>query len=207
MFNGGTETSSTVLDWTMSELVKNPEKMKKVTSEVRKKYAIIGTKTDDYDNAFSKEMGYMQNVIKETFRLHPPAPLLIPHVCQTKCQINGYDIEEKTNIIVNAWAIGRDPNKWEDSEIFKPERFSGSPIDFRGTHFDLLPFGSGRRICPGITFGMANVEFPLATFLYHFNWKLPNDVPGEELDMTECVRGTLCRKHPLILIPQIPTNI
>ncbi|KMZ74076.1 hypothetical protein ZOSMA_135G00050 [Zostera marina] len=206
IFIAGTESTSTTLEWVISELVKNPETMKKVTSEVRKTFKIIGTEADDYDNSFSKEMSYMQNVIKETLRLHPPVPLLAPHECREKCQINDYDVEEKTSILVNAWAIGRDPNKWENPEVFKPERFMGNPIDFKGSHFDLIPFGSGKRICPGITFALANVELFLTTILYHFNWKMTDGVPGEELDMTECVKGTLCRKYPLILIPVFPTN-
>ncbi|KMZ73181.1 Premnaspirodiene oxygenase [Zostera marina] len=206
LFIGGTETVSTTIEWAMSELVKNPTTLKKVTSEVRQVCTIFGTKTDDYDNSFSNEMSYMQSVIKETFRLHPPFPLLVPHVCREKCEIRGYDIEEKTNISVNVWAIGRDPNKWEDPEIFKPERFIENPIDFKGSHFDLIPFGSGRRKCPGITFGLANVELSLATLLYHFDWKIPNDIPGKDLDMTEEFRETLGRKHPLILVPVLPTT-
>ncbi|KMZ74075.1 hypothetical protein ZOSMA_135G00040 [Zostera marina] len=207
MFIGGTETASSALEWAMSELVKNPETMKKVTSEVRQLFSITSTEADNYDNSFSNKMSYMQNVIKETFRLHPPLPLISPRQSQEKCQINNYDIDEKTNVLVNAWAIGRDPKKWENPEVFKPERFIGNSIDLKGSHFDLLPFGAGKRICPGITFGLANVELVLATILYHFNWKLPNDVPGKELDMTECVKGILSRKHPLILIPVFPTNI
>ncbi|KMZ73186.1 hypothetical protein ZOSMA_151G00170 [Zostera marina] len=206
LFIGGTETTSTTLEWIISELVKNPTTLKKVTSEVRQKFSITDSKTDDYDNNFSKEMGYMQNVIKESFRLHPPSPLLIPHESREKCQIKGYDIEEKTSVIVNVWAIGRDPNKWKDPEIFKPERFIGNPIDFKGSHFDLIPFGSGRRICPGMTFGLANVELSLATLLYHFDWKIPNDLPGKDLDMAEGFRGTLGRKNPLILVPVFPTT-
>ncbi|KMZ73187.1 Premnaspirodiene oxygenase [Zostera marina] len=205
LFIGGTETTSTTLEWVMSELVKNPTTLKKVTSEVRQKISITDSKTNDYDNNFSKEMGYMQNVIKENFRLHPPAPLLIPHECREKCQIKGYDIEEKTSVIVNAWAIGRDPNKWKDPEMFKPERFIENSIDFKGSNFDLIPFGSGRRICPGMTFGLANVELSLATLLYHFDWKIPNDLPGKDLDMAEGFRGTLGRKNPLILVPVFPT--
>ncbi|KMZ73185.1 Premnaspirodiene oxygenase [Zostera marina] len=206
LFPGGTETTSTTLEWVMSELVKNPTTLKKVTSEVRQKISITDAKTDDCDNNFSNEMGYMQNVIKETFRLHPPVPLLLPHESREKCQIKGYDIEEKTSVIVNVWAIGRDPNKWKDSEIFKPERFIGNPINFKGSHFDLIPFGSGRRICPGMTFGLANVELSLATLLYNFDWKIPNDVPGKDLDMAESLRGTLGRKNPLILVPVFPTT-
>ena len=100
----------------------------------------------------------MKAIIKETFRLHPPAPVLVPRESMEHVTINGYDIPPKTRIYVNAWAIGRDPETWEEPENFKPERFIGSNIDFKGKDFELIPFGAGRRICPAMTFGIASVE-------------------------------------------------
>ncbi|KAA8544291.1 hypothetical protein F0562_022303 [Nyssa sinensis] len=130
------------------------------------------------------ELKYLKSVIRETMRLHPPVPLLLPRESSEKCEINGYEIPAKTTVIVNAWAIGRDPKYWTEAERFQPERFLNSLIDFKGTDFEYIPFGAGRRICPGILFALPNIELPLAQLLYHFNWKLPSGLKQEELDMT-----------------------
>jgi cytochrome P450 len=134
-------------------------------------------------------------------RLHPLGPLLLPRESRERCQINEYDIPAKTRVIVNAWAIGRDPKYWIEAESFKPERFINSPIDFKGTDFEFIPFGGGRRMCPGISFALSNVELPLAELLYNFDWKLPNGMSHQELDMTESFGLSVGRKHDLCLIP------
>jgi len=146
---------------------------------------------------------YLKSLIKETLRLHPSIPLLIPRESMKPCQINGYDIPAKTRVAVNVSAIGRDPKYWVEAESFKPERFLNSSIDFKGTNFEYIPFGAGRRMCPGIVFGLPNVELPLASLLYHFDWKLPNEMKSEELDMTESFGITAGRKYDLRLVPII----
>ncbi|XVF77888.1 hypothetical protein PTKIN_Ptkin14bG0083800 [Pterospermum kingtungense] len=158
IFGAGGETASTTIEWAMSEMLKNPRVLKKAQIEL---------------------------VIKETLRLHPPAPLLIPRENRESCEINGYDIPAKTRVIVNAWAIGRDPNYWTDSEKFYPERFLDSSVDFKGVNFEFIPFGAGRRICPGMSLGIANIELPLAQLLYHFDWKFDDGRKLEDIDMTE----------------------
>lgn len=198
MFTGGSHTSAYALEWAMSELIKNPSTMEKVTDEVRRNFD--QSKTNDY----SAGMDYMQSVIKETLRLHPPLPLILPRECRERTEVNGYMIEKGTKVIVNAWAIGRDPNKWDDPDAFKPERFMGNSMDFKGSHFDLIPFGSGRRGCPGIAFGLATIELAFANILHHFDWKMPNGIPESKLDMDEQVGAAVGRKNPLILVPQIP---
>ncbi|KAM5585305.1 cytochrome P450 71D11-like [Rosa sericea] len=197
IFGAGSETSATAVDWAMSEMVKNPQIMKRAQDEVRE----VFNRKGQVSETSIKEMKYLNSIIKETLRLHPSAPLLIPRECGERCEIGGYEIPVKTKVIVNGWAIGRDPKYWTEPESFHPERFLDSSIDFRGTNFEYIPFGAGRRICPGITYGLANVELPLAMLLYHFDWKLPNGMKHEDLDMTEAFGITVRRKEDLRLIP------
>ncbi|XP_027939382.1 cytochrome P450 71D10-like [Vigna unguiculata] len=192
LFSAGSDTSATIMDWVMSELVKKPEMMEKVQSEVRRIFDGKGY----VDETEIHELKYLRAVMKETLRLHPPVPLLLPRECSEKCKINGYEIPAKSKVIVNAWAIGRDPNHWDEAEKFDPKRFLESSIDYKGGEFEFIPFGAGRRICPGINLGIVNVEFSLANLLFHFDWKLPQD-----LDMTESFGLTMKRKHDLVLIP------
>ena len=148
-----------------------------------------------------ENLKYLKSVVKETLRLHPPGPLLLPRQCGQACEINGYYIPIKSKVIINAWAIGRDPNHWSEAERFYPERFIGSSVDYQGNSFEYIPFGAGRRICPGLTFGLTNVEFPLALLMYYFDWKLPNEMKNEDLDMTEAFGVSARRKDDLCLIP------
>lgn len=139
-------------------------------------------------------------VIMETLRLHAPTPLLIPRECMEPCSILGYDIPRGALVPVNAWSIGRDPEYWDDPEEFKPERFEASKVDFRGTSFEFIPFGAGRRICPAIAFAQANMELALAS-LYHFDWQLPSGMAPGELDMAEYMGITARRRRDLYLCP------
>ncbi|XP_027080511.1 premnaspirodiene oxygenase-like [Coffea arabica] len=197
VFTGGTETSSATVEWAMSEMIRNPGVMTKAQSEIRKVFRGKNT-IEEID--VQQQLQYLKLVIKETLRLHPPVPLLVPRECREECEIDGYIIPFKTRVLVNAWAIGRDPEYWDDAESFKPERFENSSIDFNGSHFEYLPFGAGRRICPGIAFGLANVELPLALLLYHFDWRLPNGLDSNDLDMTETVVITASRANSLRLL-------
>jgi cytochrome P450 len=199
MFAAGSETSSGVVLWAMSEIVKNPKVMEEVQAELRR----VFDKKGYVDETEMHQLIYLKSVIKETLRLHPTVPLLLPRESRERCQINGYDIPAKTRVAVNVWAIGRDQRYWVEAESFKPERFINNPIDFKGTDFEYLPFGAGRRMCPGITFGLPNVELPLAQLLYHFDWKLPNKTKNKDLDMTESFGISLRRKNDLCVIPII----
>ncbi|KAL9403959.1 hypothetical protein Peur_000931 [Populus x canadensis] len=192
IFIAGTETSSTILEWAMSELLKHPEVMEKAQTEVREAFGKDGS---------VGELNYLKMVIRETMRLHPPLPLLIPRECREECGINGYNIPIKSRVLVNVWAIGRDSNYWVEAERFHPERFLDSSIDYKGVNFEFTPFGAGRRMCPGILFGISNVDLLLANLLYHFDWKLPGDMKPESLDMSEAFGAAVRRKNALHLTP------
>ncbi|KAF7803855.1 cytochrome P450 71D8-like [Senna tora] len=197
IFAAGSESSASVIEWAMSELMRNPRVMEKAQAEIRE--AFRGKKTIHEKDV--EELSYLKLVIKETMRLHTPGPLLLPRECREACNIGGYEIPIKTKVIVNAWALGRDPKYWYDAESFIPERFCGSSVDFKGTNFEYIPFGSGRRMCPGISFALASIELPLACLLYHFDWELPNGMKPVDLDMTETFGAAIGRKNKLYLIP------
>ncbi|KAI6691998.1 hypothetical protein NL676_019708 [Syzygium grande] len=120
--------------------------------------------------------------------------------------LDGYKIPKQTKIVINIYAVGRDPEFWSDPESFVPERFVNSTVDFRGSSFEYIPFGGGRRICPGINFGIANIELPLAQLLYHFDWSLADGLKAGDLDMSETFGITSRRKTPLIMVaePNVP---
>jgi len=181
----------------MAEIIKDPRVMKKVQAEVREVFG----KEGDPNESEMENLKYLKCVVKETLRLHPPGPLLLPRECGEACEIKGYHIPMKSKMIINAWAIGRDPNHWTDAERFYPERFIGSDVDYKGNNFEYIPFGAGRRMCPGLTFGLTSVEFPLALLLYHFDWEVPNGIKNEDLDMTEAFGISVGRKDDLQLIP------
>ncbi|MBA0728333.1 hypothetical protein Golax_001238, partial [Gossypium laxum] len=142
IFSGGSDTSATVVDWAMSEMIKNPRVMTKAQAEVRQVFQGKG----NVDETGIHQLKYLKCVIKETLRLHPVFPLLLPRECSQNCEVNGFEIPAKTRVIINAWAIGRDPNHWVEPEKFEPERFINSSVDFVGTNFEFIPFGAGRRI-------------------------------------------------------------
>ncbi|XP_057787919.1 cytochrome P450 71A8-like [Salvia miltiorrhiza] len=193
VFVGGTDTISTAMEWTMSEVLRHPKVMEKLQQEVR---GIVKEKQDIRDDDLEK-MHYLKAVIKEALRFHPPLPLLVPRVATKDVQIKGFDISAGTMVMINAWAIGRDPVSWDEPEKFMPERFLNSSIDFRGLDFELIPFGAGRRGCPGITFAVVAMELLLANLVHKFDWKLPN---AKDLDMTESPGLTVHRATPLLAV-------
>ncbi|KAL5209476.1 hypothetical protein ABZP36_005099 [Zizania latifolia] len=204
IFAAGSETSSTTLEWAMSELIRNPKVMEKAQAEVRQLPLPKGqVKLTEGDVA---GLSYLHLVIRETLRLHLPVPFLLPRQCREPCRVMGYDIPEGTKLLVNAWAIARDSRYWTDPEAFKPERFETNAADFKGGDFEYIPFGAGRRICPGIALGLANVELTLASLLYHFDWELPGGGRPEETDVSEAFGITIRKKSKLVLhaTPRIP---
>jgi cytochrome P450 len=209
MFAGGTGTSGSAMEWAMSELMRNPAVMKKLQGQIRE--ALQGKTTLAEGDLHASNLGYLKLVIKEALRLHPPAPLLVPRESIEACELDGYTIPARSRVIVNAFAIGRDPRYWEDAEEFKPERFEEGGIDLNGGSYEFLPFGSGRRMCPGFNYGLASMELALVGMLYHFDWSLPDGV--QEVDMEEAPGLGVRRRSPLMLcatpfVPlAAPTNL
>nr|BAF98468.1 cytochrome P450 [Coptis japonica var. dissecta] len=197
VFIGGVETSALTMVWTMTELARNPKVMKKVQEEIRNCVGKKGRVEEIYIN----QLPYFKMVVKETLRLHPPGPLLVPRECMSHCKINGYDVYPKTRVLVNAWGIARSSEYWEKPDEFIPERFQNSSVDFKGQDFEYLPFGSGRRACPGMNMGVATMEVALANLLYCFNWELPSGMKSEDVNIDEKAGITIHKKVPLHLVP------
>ncbi|KAH0454721.1 hypothetical protein IEQ34_016645 [Dendrobium chrysotoxum] len=196
LFLGGTETTAATMDWAMAELIRHPEVMRKAQLEVRR--AMNGRakiKEDDINN-----LPYLNMVIKETLRLRTPAPFLVPRHSTETVELGGYTIPAGSRMVINVWAIMREQNGWEDAEIFQPERFENNQFEFIGTNYQYIPFGGGRRVCPGINYAMSSMENVLANLLYHFDWKLPGEQNPKELEMKEVSGLSLTRKSDLFLI-------
>nr|CAB3497466.1 unnamed protein product [Digitaria exilis] len=199
VFTASVDTSSVTMVWAMAELIRRPAMMKKVQEEIR---AAVGDKAERVHHDDLPKLRYLKMVVKETLRLHPAVPLLLPRETLRHVGICGYDVPAKTRVLVNAWAIGRDPAIWGNNpEVFDPDRFDGSDTDFNGAHFELLPFGAGRRMCPGMAMGLATVTFTLANLLYCFDWALPEGMAPEDVDMEEAGGLTVHKKTPLLLVP------
>jgi cytochrome P450 len=200
MLVAATDTTSATIVWAMTALIKNPSVMKKVQEEIRGSRV----KKDFLDGDDIQNFVYLKAVIKETLRLYLPAPLLLPRETREKCIVGGYHIPAKTIVYVNAWSIHRDSKIWKDPEEFYPERFLESSINFLGHDFELIPFGAGRRICPGISIAVASLELTLANLLYSFDWELPHGLVKEDID-TEMLPGiTQHKKNHLCLVAKVP---
>ncbi|KAF4378795.1 hypothetical protein F8388_006246 [Cannabis sativa] len=197
LFAAGTDTTSSTLEWSMTELLKNPEAMSKAQAELNQ---VIGKGNQMKESDISR-LPYLQAIIKETFRLHPPAPLLLPRRAETDVELCGYVVPKGAQVLVNAWAISRDPNIWENPNEFIPERFLESDIDVKGRHFELTPFGGGRRICPGLPLAIRMVHLMLGSLIHSFDWKLEDGVKPQPLNMDEKFGLTLHKAQPLKALP------
>ena len=130
------------------------------------------------------KLPYLQATGKETFRLHPPTPLL-PRKSDVDVEISGFMEPKSAQIMVNVWAMGRDSSIWKNPNQFIPERFLDSEINFKGQHLELIPFGAGRRICTGLPFAYRTVHIVLASLLYNYNWKLADEKKPQDIDIFE----------------------
>ncbi|RVW44029.1 Cytochrome P450 71A1 [Vitis vinifera] len=202
---GGTDTSATTLEWAMSEVLRQPNIANKATEELDR---VIG-RNRWVEEKDIPQLPYIDAIVKETMRLHPVTVLLAPHLALQDCHVAGYDIRKGTRVLINTWSIGRDPNLWDAPEEFFPERFLGKAIDVKGQNFELLPFGSGRRMCPGYSLALKMIGSSLANMLHGFHWKLPGDMKPEELNIEEVFGLTTPRKVPLVAFmePRLPSHL
>ncbi|KAM0022721.1 putative geraniol 8-hydroxylase [Helianthus debilis subsp. tardiflorus] len=178
-------------------VIHSKDVMIKLQEEVKQK---INSSSSSMAETEISKLPYLDAFIKETLRLHPPVPLLLPHRAVQTSEVLNYTIPCGAKLLVNIWAIGRDPKLWEDPLLFKPERFLGSNLDFRGKDFEFIPFGAGRRMCPGLPSGITNVRSILASLILRFDWLLPDDQDQAKLDMNEKFGVILHKDKPLQLI-------
>nr|CAB3479638.1 unnamed protein product [Digitaria exilis] len=180
----------------MAELMRNPQRMAKLQGEVRK-HTQEGQETVEEENL--SDMAYLRAVVKETLRLHPPTPLLLPHLSMADCVVDGYFVPSGTRVIINA-------ESWESPDEFMSERVldggSAAVIDFKGNDFTFLPFSARRRICPGLNFALATVEIMLTNLVYCFDWQLPDGMEAKDVDTTEVFGLTVHPKEKLMLYPK-----
>ncbi|KAK6160664.1 hypothetical protein DH2020_004045 [Rehmannia glutinosa] len=193
----GADTTIDSVQWAMTELLRNPHKMTKAKDELR---TIIGENKQVEELDISR-LPYLQAVIKETFRCHPAGPFLVPHKAEANVEINGYIVPEDTQILVNVWAIGRDSRIWSNPDIFEPERFLDNKIDYRGQHFELIAYGSGKRMCPGLPLAHVMVHLMIASLIHNFDWKLEPGMKPEDLDLNEMFGLSLHKAIPLEAFP------
>ncbi|XP_059651170.1 cytochrome P450 84A1-like [Cornus florida] len=194
---GGTETVASAIEWCMAELMKSWEDLKKVQQELSD---VVGLNRRVHDSDL-KNLTYLKCVVKETLRLHPPIPLLL-HETATDCTVAGYKIPAKSRVMINTWAIGRDKAAWDDPDTFKPSRFlNGGAPDFKGSDFEFLPFGSGRRSCPAMKLGLYALELTVAHLCHCFTWELPDGMKRSELDMNDVFGLTAPRAIQLVAVP------
>ncbi|KAL9323784.1 hypothetical protein ACSQ67_008641 [Phaseolus vulgaris] len=191
MLMAGTDTSSVTLEWAMSNLLNNPEIVKKAKKELD---SHIGQNCL-VDEVNISKLPYLQSIVYETFRLHPAAPMLVPHFSSEDCTIGKYNLPQNTILLVNAWAIHRDPNLWSDPMRFKPERFENENEANK-----LLHFGLGRRACPGANLAQRTVSLALGLLIQCFEWKRTTN---EEIDMAEGKGITVGKKIPLEAMCQV----
>lgn len=190
LFTAGIDTTTSTITRTMAELIATPQSLTKLKHEIDAAF-------DGQDSSTVENLPYLQACIKETLRLHPPAPLLLSHRAGETCQVMGYTIPKNARIMVNVWAIGRDPTVWDEPLDYRPERFLSSTVDFKGNDFELLPFGAGRRICPGLPMAVKIVPLILALLVYFFEWSCPG-----QGSVDERLRATSQMRGPLLLCPK-----
>ncbi|KAF5816201.1 putative cytochrome P450 [Helianthus annuus] len=188
------DTTSTMVEWVMAEILNNPVVMRKVQDELTEVFSI----NNIVEESYLHKLTYLDAVIKETFRLHPLLPLLIQKSPDESCKVGGYTIPKDTTVHINVWAIHHDPDNWTNPLEFKPKKFLNGKWDYNGNNMKFFPFGTGRGICPGIPLGDKMLTCMLASFLHSFEWNFPKD---EEFDVNDKFGFVTKKKKSLVAIP------
>ncbi|KAK9129060.1 hypothetical protein Syun_017857 [Stephania yunnanensis] len=186
MITAGMDTTAISVEWAMAEVIRNPRTQEKAQEELDR---VVGLDRVMTENDFSN-LPYLQCVAKEALRMHPPTPMMLPHKANANVKIGGYDIPKGSIVHVNVWAVARDPEVWKEPLEFRPERFMEEDVDMKGHDFRLLPFGAGRRVCPGAQLGINLVTSMLGHLLHHFRWTPQEGIKPSEIDMGR-IRGWL----------------
>ncbi|CAI9290229.1 unnamed protein product [Lactuca saligna] len=190
----GSETTTTLIEWAMAEIMRNHDTMKRIQKELAD---VVGL-DNIVEESHLLKLPYLEATIKETFRLHPVLPLILPRSPSKDCIVAGFTIPKGCTVFLNVWSIHRDPKYWDNPLKFNPERFLTNKYDFKGSNLNFFPFGSGRRLCPGVHLAEKMQMYILASLLHSFDWSLPE---GEEHDLSENFGFTLKKKEPLIVVP------
>ncbi|BFG38730.1 hypothetical protein CerSpe_250040 [Prunus speciosa] len=199
IFLAGSETTSSTIEWALTELLCNPETLTKAKAELTQ---VLGPNRKVEETDIEK-LPYLQGIIKETLRLHPPIPFLIPRKAMEDTKFMNYSIPKNTQVFVNAYAIGRDPDVWVDEpNSFKPERFIGSKTDYKGQHYEFIPFGAGRRVCAGLPLAHRMLHLTLGLLLHQFDWSLDGNVTRGTMDWKEKLGITMRKSQPLLAVPK-----
>lgn len=197
---GGTETVASAIEWAMAELMRSPDDMKRVQEELAQ---VVGLDRKVHESDLDK-LPFLKCAIKETLRMHPPIPLLL-HETAEDCEVAGYSIPKRSRVMINSFAIGRDKSAWKDADTFRPSRFApggdAANVDFKGNFFELIPFGSGRRSCPGMQLGLYALELAVAQLAHCFTWELPDGMKPSEMDMGDVFGLTAPRAVRLVAVP------
>eukprot|EP00250_Pteridium_aquilinum_P012051 c20479_g1_i1 orf=254-1762(-) len=198
MITAGIHSSTLTLEWAMAQLLRHPRCLRRLEEELGE---LIGRGKQLNESHVSK-LVYLKHVVKEVLRLHPPGPLLVPRMATEACKVGNYELAAGTQMYINVWAIGRDEQVWEEANEFHPERFENKEVDVKGQHFELLPFGSGRRACLGLPLGLSTLEVTLANLVNNFQWELPPGETCHSVDMLEKPRAALRKATPMLAIPK-----
>ncbi|CAN6292964.1 unnamed protein product [Urochloa humidicola] len=197
---GGTETVASAIEWAMAEMMHSPDDLRRLQQELAD---VVGYDRNVNESDLDK-LPFLKCVIKETLRLHPPIPLLL-HETAEDCIVGGYSVPKGSRVMINAWAIDRHPGSWKDPDVFRPSRFlpggDAEGLDFKGGCFEFLPFGSGRRSCPGMALGLYALELAVAQLSHGFSWALPDGMKPSELDMSDIFGLTAPRATRLYAVP------
>nr|XP_043607497.1 flavonoid 3'-monooxygenase-like [Erigeron canadensis] len=202
LFTAGTDPPASTVEWAMAELIRQPKILKEAREELDK---VVGQDRLVTELDLNR-LTFLQAIVKETLRLHPTTPLSLPRLALESCEVNGYHIPKGSTLLVNVWAIARDPKMWANPLEFRPSRFlpggEKPEADVKGNDFEIIPFGSGRRMCAGMRLGMRMVQLLIATLIQTFDWELASGLEPEKLNMEESFGLTLQRAEPLMVHPR-----